>query len=326
MDKKAKPNFRIFALNSNRLLAEKIAGSLGMELGKATVSRFSDGEIRIDIDESIRGAHVYLIQSTSTPVDVHVMETLIMIDALKRASAQTVNVVIPYYGYARQDRKALPREPITAKLVANLLETAGAARVIALDLHAVQIQGFFDIPVDHLLGGSLLADYFIEREIVGEEIVVVATNHSAVSRARKMAEYLITPIAIIDKRWIEADDSNIVNIIGDVAGKTCILIDDLIDTAETITSAAQELVENGATDVYAAATHAVFSGPSIKCLEESPIKKIIVTDSIYLPEEKQFDKVVQVTVSELLADAIKRVYENKSVSPLFEKKYEGRME
>jgi len=322
-DQKEKSILKVFALNSNRPLAEKIVEFLGIELGKVNVSRFEDGETHINIDESIRGADVFVIQSTSFPTNEYLMETLIMIDALKRASARTINLVIPYYGYARQDRKAHPREPITAKLVANLLQTAGATRLIALDLHAVQLQGFFDIPVDHFLAGSLLADCFLEHDLGGEGTVVVAPNHSAVTRARKMAEFLSAPIAIVDKRRSDADGTQVVNIIGEVAGKACILIDDLIDTADTITAAAQALIENGAKEVYAAATHAVFSGPAIERIEKSLIKKVIVTDSIYLPKEKQIDKIVQVTVSELLADAIRRVYENKSVSPLFEQKYEG---
>ena len=322
MVKKSKANLRLFALNSNRPLAEQIAKELGMKLGDLNVSRFSDGEIKIELEESIRGAHCYIIQSTSFPVDAHLMETLVMIDALKRASAKTVNIVIPYYGYGRQDRKARPREPITAKLVANLLETAGATRLIALDLHTAQLQGFFDIPVEHLLAGSLLADYFIDRNMCGEEVVVVAPNHSAVTRARIMAKYLEAPIAIVDKRKVELDNFNRINIIGEVKNKICILIDDLIDTGETMAAASVALMDNGARDVYAAASHAVLSGPAIANLEKTPIKKVILTDSIYLPEEKQIDKIVQVTVAELLADAIERVYEERSVSPLFEKKYE----
>lgn len=318
-----KAHLRLFALNSNRPLAEKIADHLGVSLGKASVSRFKDGETHINIQESIRGCHVYVIQSTSYPTNEYLMELLIMIDALKRASAETVNIVIPYYGYARQDRKAMPREPITAKLVANLLETAGATRIIALDLHTVQLQGFFDIPLDHLLAGSLLADYFLDCNLGGEDTVVVAPNHSGVDRVRKMAQYLHSPIAIVDKRNSAVDGARIINVIGEVTGKTCILADDLIDTADTITLASEALMEKGAKEVYAAASHAVFSGQALERLEKSEIKKVIVTDSIYLPKEKQSEKVIQVTVSELLADAIQRVYQNKSVSPLFEKKYEG---
>lgn len=325
MVKKSKDKLKLFTLNSNKPLAEKIAENLGMELGDLTVSRFSDGEIKVDLKETIRGDHCYIIQSTSFPVDAHIMETLVMIDALRRASAKTVNIVIPYFGYARQDRKARPREPIAAKLVANLLETAGATRIIALDLHTAQLQGFFDIPVDHLLAGSLLADYFIDRHICGDDVVIVAPNHSGVTRARIMAKYLDAPIAIIDKRRVDLDGINVINIIGDVKNKICILLDDLIDTAETMTAASVALQDNGAKDVYAVASHAVFSGPAIKRLEKSPIKKVIVTDSICLPKEKQIDKVVQVTVAELLADAIERVYEERSVSPLFEKKYEKHM-
>lgn len=325
MVKKSKDKLKLFTLNSNKPLAEKIAENLGMELGDLTVSRFSDGEIKVDLKETIRGDHCYIIQSTSFPVDAHIMETLVMIDALRRASAKTVNIVIPYFGYARQDRKARPREPIAAKLVANLLETAGATRIIALDLHTAQLQGFFDIPVDHLLAGSLLADYFIDRHICGDDVVIVAPNHSGVTRSRIMAKYLDAPIAIIDKRRVDLDGINVINIIGDVKNKICILLDDLIDTAETMTAASVALKDNGAKDVYAVASHAVFSGPAIKRLENSPIKKVIVTDSICLPKEKQIDKVVQVTVAGLLADAIERVYEERSVSPLFEKKYEKDM-
>lgn len=317
---------KIFALSSNRPLAEKISEILGIELGKVAVTRFSDGEIRINIEESIRGDHVYIIQSTSKPVNDNLMETLIMIDALKRASAKTVNVVLPYYGYARQDRKARSREPITAKLVANMLEKAGADRLLTLDLHAAQIQGFFDIPVDHLLGASLLANYFLDHEISGENTVVVSPDHGGVTRARKLAEFLKAPLAIIDKRRPKANVAEVMNIIGQVEGKTCILIDDMIDTAGTITLAANALKEKGAKEVYACGTHAVLSGPAIERLDESNIEKVVVTDSIYLPEEKRIDKIVQVTVSELMADAIRRIHENKSVSPLFEKKYEGHID
>lgn len=323
---KVDSTLKLFALSSNRPLAQKIAENLGIELGEVAVTRFSDGEIQINIEESIRGDHVYIIQSTSAPVNDHLMETLIMIDALKRASAKTVNVVIPYYGYARQDRKARSREPITAKLVANMLEKAGADRLLTLDLHAAQIQGFFDIPVDHLLGASLLANYFLDHNLDGENTVVVSPDHGGVTRARKMAEFLKAPLAIIDKRRPKANVAEVMNIIGQVEGKTAILIDDMIDTAGTITLAASALEEKGAKEVYACGTHAVLSGPAIERLEKSNIKKMVVTDSILLPKEKQTEKIVQVTVSELMADAIRRIHENKSVSPLFEKKYEGQIE
>lgn len=315
------PKLKIFALNSNKPLAEKIAKVVGVELGKISVNQFSDGEIRINIEESIRGDHVYIIQSTSSPVNDNIMELLIMIDALKRASVKTVNVVIPYYGYARQDRKARSREPITSKLVANMITRAGADRILTLDLHAAQIQGFFDMPVDHLLGAPLLANYFLDNGIANEDTVVVSPDHGGVTRARKLAEFLKAPIAIIDKRRPKANVAEVMNIIGNVEGKKCILIDDMIDTAGTITLAAQALEDAGATEVYACCTHPVLSGPAIERIENSVMKKVIVTDSIQLTEDKMSDKIVQISVSELMGDAIKRIHENKSVSPLFEKKF-----
>lgn len=312
---------KIFALSSNRPLAEKIADEVGVELGDINISQFADGEIKVNIDESIRGDHVYLVQSTSYPVNDHLMELLIAIDALRRASAKTINVVIPYYGYARQDRKAQPREPITAKLVANMLVQAGVDRLVTLDLHAAQIQGFFDIPMDHLLGAPLLANYFIDNHLEGDDVVVVSPDHGGVTRARKLAEFLKSPIAIIDKRRPKANVAEVMNIIGDVKGKKAILIDDMIDTAGTITLAAQALQDAGATAVYACCTHAVLSGPAIERLENSVIKEVIVTDSIQLPEEKMSPKIVQVSVSQLIAEAIKRIHENRSVSPLFQEKF-----
>lgn len=314
------PRLKIFALNSNKKLAEKIANAVGVELGKSSVNQFSDGEIQINIEESIRGDHVYLIQSTSYPVNDNLMELLIMIDALKRASAKTINVVMPYYGYARQDRKARSREPITAKLVANMLTAAGATRVLTLDLHAVQIQGFFDIPVDHLMAAPLLADYFVEHGYVGEDTVVVSPDHGGVTRARKLAEFLKAPIAIIDKRRPKANVAEVMNIIGNVEGKKCILIDDMIDTAGTITLAAQALKDVGATEVLACCTHPVLSGPAFDRIAASPIEKLIVTDSIFLSEDRLIDKIEQVSVGDLIGDAIKRIHENKPVSPLFEQK------
>ncbi|MGX7084863.1 ribose-phosphate diphosphokinase [Facklamia languida] len=308
---------KVLALSSNEPLATKVAESMGVELGKITLSQFADGEIRVNIDESIRGSHVYVIQSTSNPVNDHLMELLITIDALRRASAKTINVVMPYYGYARQDRKAQSREPITSKLVANMLENAGASRVVALDLHAAQIQGFFDIPVDHLLGAPLLANYFIDRDLVGDEVVVVSPDHGGVTRARKLAEFLKSPIAIVDKRRPKPNVAEVMNIIGDVKGKTAVIIDDMIDTAGTITIAAQALIELGAKEVYACCTHAVLSGPAIERLENSIIKKVIVTDSIRLPDHKKIDKIDVVSVDQLIGEAIKRIYENRSVSPLF---------
>ncbi|WAA12343.1 ribose-phosphate diphosphokinase [Fervidibacillus halotolerans] len=306
---------KIFSLNSNRALAEEIAEKIGVSLGKCSVKRFSDGEIQINIEESIRGCDVFVIQSTSSPVNEHLMELLIMIDALKRASARTINIVMPYYGYARQDRKARAREPITAKLVANLLETAGATRVITLDLHAPQIQGFFDIPIDHLMGVSILAEYFEKKKI--DEIVIVSPDHGGVTRARKMADRLKAPIAIIDKRRPKPNVAEIMNIVGHIEGKTAILIDDIIDTAGTITLAANALIDNGAKEVYACCTHPVLSGPAIERIGHSQIKELVVTNSIPLPKEKEIDKIVQLSVASLIAEAIVRVFENKSVSVLF---------
>lgn len=321
MEHYSDPNLKIFALSSNRPLAQKIADQVGVELGKVSVTHFSDGEIKINIDESIRGDHVYIVQSTSYPVNDNLMELLIMIDALRRASAKTINVVLPYYGYARQDRKAQSREPITAKLVANMITQAGADRVLTLDLHAAQIQGFFDIPVDHLLGAPLLANYFLENNFKDKDIVVVSPDHGGVTRARKLAEFLHAPIAIIDKRRPKANVAEVMNIIGDVKGKVAVLIDDMIDTAGTITLAAQAIKDAGALEVYACCTHPVLSGPALDRLNASVIKEVVVTDSIQVPEEKTGGKIVQVSVDQLMAEAIKRIHENRSVSPLFIEKF-----
>ncbi|MFS0821435.1 ribose-phosphate diphosphokinase [Bacillus sp. 1P02SD] len=306
----------MFSLNSNPELAEEMATILGCELGKCSVSRFSDGEIHINIDESVRGSEVYLVQSTSQPANEHVMELLIMIDALKRASAKNINVVIPYYGYARQDRKARSREPITAKLVANLLEKAGATRVLTMDLHAPQIQGFFDIPVDQLLGVPLLSEYFAAKGL--EDVVVVSPDQGGVVRARKMASQLNAPIAFIDKRRPKPNVAQVMNIVGNIEGKNAILIDDLIDTAGTITLAAKALMERGAKGVYACCTHPVLSGPAIERIESSPIQELVVTNSIQLPEEKQIDKITTISVATLLVNAIDRIHNERAVSPLFE--------
>ncbi|WP_226671271.1 ribose-phosphate diphosphokinase [Metabacillus litoralis] len=309
-------NLKIFTLNSNPALAKEIADVVGVDLGKCSVTRFSDGEIQINIEESIRGSDVYVIQSTSGPVNEHLMELLIMIDALKRASAKTINIVIPYYGYARQDRKARAREPITAKLVANLLETAGSTRVITLDLHAPQIQGFFDIPIDHLMGVPILGEYFLGKNL--EDIVIVSPDHGGVTRTRKLADKLKAPIAIIDKRRPKPNVVEVMNIVGNIEGKTAILIDDIIDTAGTITLAANALVENGAKEVYACCTHPVLSGPAIDRIQNSKIKELVVTNSILLPEEKRIDKLVELSVAPLIGEAIIRVHEKQSVSLLFD--------
>ncbi|THE11463.1 ribose-phosphate diphosphokinase [Bacillus timonensis] len=309
-------SLKVFSLNSNAPLAEEIAKSIGVELGKCSVTRFSDGEVQINIEESIRGCDVFVIQSTSAPVNEHIMEVLIMIDALRRASAKTINIVMPYYGYARQDRKARAREPITAKLIANLLETAGADRVITLDLHAPQIQGFFDILIDHLMGVPILSDYFKSKNL--EDIVVVSPDHGGVTRARKMADRLKAPIAIIDKRRPRPNVAEVMNIVGNIEGKTAILIDDIIDTAGTITLAANALVENGASEVYACCTHPVLSGPAIERIQNSKIKELVVTNTIRLPEEKKINKIKELSVAPLIGEAIIRVHEQQSVSTLFD--------
>ncbi|AVM22392.1 ribose-phosphate diphosphokinase [Bacillus pumilus] len=311
----ADANLKIFSLNSNPELAKEIADRIGVDVGKSSVKRFSDGEVQINIEESIRGCDCYVIQSTSAPVNEHIMELLIMVDALKRASAKTVNIVIPYYGYARQDRKAKPREPITAKLFANLLETAGATRVIALDLHAPQIQGFFDIPIDNLMAVPILTNYFEQKNL--NDIVVVSPDHGGVTRARKMADRLKAPIAIIDKRRPKPNVAEVMNIIGNIEGKTAILIDDIIDTAGTITLAANALVENGAAEVYACCTHPVLSGPAVERITNSKIKELVVTNSIRLTDDKKVEKFIPLSVGPLLAEAIIRVHEEESVSYLF---------
>ncbi|WP_440897300.1 ribose-phosphate diphosphokinase [Amphibacillus sp. Q70] len=307
---------KVFTLNSNPDLALDIAKQIGVPLGRCSVSSFSDGEIQINIEESVRGCDVYVVQSTSAPVNQHIMELLIMIDALKRASADTINVVMPYYGYARQDRKAKPREPITAKLVADILQVAGASRIITLDLHAPQIQGFFNIPVDQLVGVPILGDYWESKDL--QDIVVVSPDHGGVSRARQLAERLKAPIAIIDKRRPRPNVAEVMNIVGDVNGKTAILIDDMIDTAGTISLAADALIKNGAIDVYACCTHAVLSGPAIERIGQSPIKDLVVSNSIPLAEEKKTDQVTVLSVAPLISEAIIRVHEQLPVSVLFD--------
>ena len=307
---------KVFSLNSNPKLAEEIAANIGVELGESSVTKFSDGEIQINIEESIRGCDVYVVQSTCEPGNQHIMELLIMIDALKRASARSVNIVIPYYGYARQDRKARAREPITAKLIADLLQVAGATRVITLDLHAPQIQGFFDIPVDQLVGVPILSSYWRNKAL--DDVVVVSPDHGGVTRARQLAERLKAPIAIIDKRRPRPNVAEVMNIVGNIEGRTAILIDDIIDTAGTITLGANALIENGAKDVYACCTHPVLSGPAIDRIEKSPIKELVVTNSIPLGEEKQIDKLTQLSVAPLISEAIIRVHERQSVSILFD--------
>lgn len=313
-------DFKIFAGNSNPILAEEIASIMGKTLGKSTVSKFSDGEISVSLWESVRGEDVYIIQSTCEPANDNLMELLIMIDAMKRASAARINAVIPYYGYARQDRKAKSRDPITAKLTADLLSVAGVDRVITIDLHAAQIQGYFDIPVDHLDGGPFLANYFKEKIKSGDidkNIVVVSPDLGSVTRARKFADKLDAPIAIVDKRRPKPNVSEIMNIIGDIDGKTAILLDDMIDTAGTITNAANALTKLGATKVYACASHAVLSGKAIERIQNSSIEKMVLLNTIPIPKEKRISKIRTISVAPLLAEAMKAVFQNESISELF---------
>lgn len=309
-------NMMLFSCNSNPELAKEIADNLWIELGDCKVSKFSDGEICVSIGESVRGKDVYIVQSTSDPVNDNLMELLIMTDAAKRASANSVTAVIPYYGYARQDRKSKPRDPITSKLVANMIVAAGVDRVMTMDLHASQEQGYFDIPVDHLIGMPLLIDYFKKEEI--EDLVIVSPDHGSVTRARNMAKPFNVPIAIIDKRRPEPNKSEIMNIIGDIEGKNCLIVDDMIDTAGTICNAAKALMDLGAKSVRAAATHAVLSGPAIERIEASPIKEMVLLNTIPLTEEKKLDKIKVLSVGEFFAEIIKRVQTNTPVSGMFE--------
>ena len=308
---------KIIAGNSNMELAQKIADYIGVNVANCQVTTFSDGEISVNINETVRGCDVFVVQSTNNPVNENLMELLIMIDALRRASAGRITAVIPYYGYARQDRKAKARDPITAKLVANLITAAGADRVLTMDLHAAQIQGYFDIPLDHMLGGSLLANYFNKKNI--EDLVVVSPDLGSVTRSRKFANQLDgeVPLAIIDKRRPKANVCEVMNLIGDVNGKNVIMLDDMIDTAGTITNAANALKEFGAKDIYACCTHAVLSGPAIERIENSAISELIVLDTIRLPKEKEIDKIKVLTVAEMFGEAIKKIFSNESVSVLF---------
>ncbi|MGE5628185.1 MAG: ribose-phosphate diphosphokinase [Solirubrobacterales bacterium] len=312
-------NIKIFTGNSNIPLAKEIADRLGLPVGDSNVTTFSDGEISVNINETVRGVDVFVIQSTNAPVNSNIMELLIMIDAFKRASAGRITAVIPYYGYARQDRKAKARDPITAKLVADILTAAGADRVLTMDLHAAQIQGYFNIPLDHLLGAPILSKYFIEKGFLEcDDVVVVSPDLGSVTRARKFADKLHAPIAIIDKRRPKPNVCEVMNVIGDIKDKRVILIDDLIDTAGTITNGANALVKMGAKEVYACCTHAVLSGPAIERINDSVIKELVMLNTIQLPEEKDIDKFKTLSVAPVFAEAIRRIYEDVSVSKLFE--------
>ena len=310
-----KNNMKLFALNSNQEIAQKISEVAGIPLGKLSSRQFSDGEIQINIEESVRGYDIYIIQSTSFPVNNHLMELLIMVDACQRASAHTVNVVLPYFGYARQDRTAAPREPITAKLVANMLVKAGVDRVVTLDLHAVQVQGFFDIPVDNLFTIPLFADHYIKQGLTGSDVVVVSPKNSGVKRARNLAEYLDAPIAIIDYAQDDASRDQ-GYIIGDVKGKKAILIDDILNTGKTFSEAAKIVQRDGATEIYAVSSHGLFVKGAAELLDQAPIKEILVTDSVATKKQKP-QNVKYITASELIGDALVRIQERKPVSPLF---------
>ncbi len=311
----ADKQIKLFSLTGNQPIAEKISKAAGIPLGKASSRQFSDGEIQINIEESVRGVDVYIIQSTSYPVNDHLWELLIMVDACVRASANSVTVVMPYFGYARQDRTAAPREPITAKLVANMLVKAGVSRVVTLDLHAVQVQGFFDIPVDNLFTVPLFADYYARKGLIGDDIVIVSPKNSGIKRARSLAESLNTPIAIIDYAQDDADREE-GYIIGDVEGKKAILIDDMLNTGRTFSEAAKIVKKNGATEIYAVASHGLFAGNATQLLDAAPIQEILVTDSV--DSKEQLPKNIKfLSASELIADAIIRIHERRPVSPLF---------
>lgn len=307
--------------NANRPLAQKVSEKLGKPLAEAEVRRFSDGEIFVEIKENVRGRDTYIIQSTCGPANDNLMELLIMIDALRRASAKEINVIIPYYGYARQDRKVAPRTPITAKLVANLLTTAGATRVVAMDLHAGQIQGFFDLPFDNIFSMPVILKHIRENfseKAKPEELVIVSPDAGGMERARAYAKRLNASVAMIDKRRSRPNEAQVMNIVGDVQGKTAILVDDMIDTGGTLVQGAEAIMDQGAREVYACATHGVFSGPAIERISKSRLKQVIVTDTIPLSETAQAcPKIKQLTVAELIAEAMFRIHNYDSLSKLF---------
>lgn len=308
---------KVFSGNANRPLAEKVCDYLGISLGNAEVKTFSDGEISVEINENVRGKDVFIIQPTCPPVNDNLMELLIMIDAARRASAGRITAVIPYYGYARQDRKVAPRQPISAKLVANLITVAGASRVLTMDLHAGQIQGFFDIPVDNLFARPVLLHYL--KEHFKDDLVIVSPDAGGVERARAFAKRLDASLAIIDKRRERANVAEVMNIIGDVKGKTAVIVDDMVDTGGTLTKAALALLDKGASAVYACCTHPVLSGNAVQRIAESPLKELIVTDTIPLSEEaRKCSKIKVLSVGKLFGEAVRRIHLNESVSVLFE--------
>ena len=308
---------KIFTGNANPALAKEICDYLGLPLGEAFVGRFNNGEVQIMIDESVRGKDVFIIQPTSYPVNDNLMELMVMADALKRASARHITAVVPYYGYARQDRKTRGREPITAKLVANLMQSAGITRLVTIDLHAGQIQGFFDVPVDHLFGASILAKYINEKNM--EDVIVVSPDLGGVTRARDLADRIGAPIAIIEKKRPEPGVAKVMNLIGDVKGKNCIIVDDIVDTAGSLVEGAKALEAFGAKSVMAAVTHAVLTDPASERIANSNIKELIVTNTMPLPENCKLDNVTQLSVAPLLGEAIMRIFHEVSVSNLFDK-------
>ncbi|MCF7930881.1 MAG: ribose-phosphate pyrophosphokinase [Acholeplasmataceae bacterium] len=309
---------KLFALSSNRPLAEEISRTSGIEISNVDVVRFADGEISINIEESVRGHDVFVVQSTSSPANEHLMELLILADAIKRASAKTLTVLMPYYGYSRQDRKAKSRQPITAKLIADMLQVAGVDRLICIDLHAAQIQGFFNVPIDNFPAAPLLADHFLYSKHL-QNIVVVSPDHGGVTRARVFARILNAPLAIIDKRRPEPNKAEVQNIIGDVSGKIAIMVDDIIDTAGTLIAGAEALIEAGATHVYAAATHPVFSGDAIERIQNSVICEVVVTDTIHIPNMQKASKITQLSIGPLLGQSILHIVKDEPISQIFDK-------
>jgi ribose-phosphate pyrophosphokinase len=309
----------LFAGNANRSLGQRVADYLGIEMGRLTSTQFSDGELRVMVDQSARGKEVFIIQPTCQPANDTLMELLIMLDAFRRASASKVNVVMPYYGYARQDKKIKPREPVTARLVADLIENGGATRVVAVDLHAEQIQGFFRIPVDHLYGGPIIGRYLIEQGYrEDEDVIVVSPDVGGVGRARSLAEMLHSPLAILAKRRPEPNKVDIVEIIGEIEGKRCIMIDDMIDTGGSVVHGAETLLKHGAIEVMACTTHAVFSGDAAQRLQESVLSRVVTMDTVPIASSKQFEKLTVLPIAPLLGEAIKRIHQNRSVSTLFD--------
>ena len=308
---------KIFSLNSNVELAKEIADKVGVELSDCNVTRFADGEVSVSINETVRGHIVFVIQSTSAPVNDNYMELLVMIDALKRASAKEINVIMPYYGYSRQDRKAAPRQPISAKLMADLLQAAGADRMMCLDLHAAQIQGFFDIPIDNFLALPILGKYFVKKNL--SDVVVVSPDHGGTTRARKLAEILDSPIAIVDKRRPKPNSAEVMNLIGDVKDKNCVIIDDMVDTAGTLALVVDKLMEQGAKSVYACCSHALLSGNACDKLDRTQLKELVITNSVRLPDEKKekYPWIKQLSIATLLARGIMNIVDDKPVSDLF---------